>query len=181
MTSISPFSHFSLSHSFRGSRVIPTEKQQKAAAVAAASFRCMEKKSFLSSSKILQCCRFATDIVRPSSSSKATSSPASSSALTSGALTKTTKRKMESGEEVEKLTLPLSEVVSDCVRRWFHDTLKEAKGGDSAMQMLVGQMYNSGYGVRRNPQKVVFFSFYNSFKGLSILNSWWFPIEFFVP
>ncbi|KMZ69266.1 hypothetical protein ZOSMA_219G00010 [Zostera marina] len=38
-------------------------------------------------------------------------------------------------------------------RRWFNDTLKEAKGGDSAMQMLVDQMYNSGYGARRNPQK----------------------------
>ncbi|XP_057981055.1 uncharacterized protein LOC131166472 [Malania oleifera] len=49
--------------------------------------------------------------------------------------------------------LPLSEVVSDCVRRWFQDTLKEAKAGDSAMQVLVGQMYSSGYGIPRDPQK----------------------------
>lgn len=48
----------------------------------------------------------------------------------------------------------LSQVVSDCVRRWFLDTLKEAKAGDSAMQILVGQMYNSGYGVAKDPQKV---------------------------
>ncbi|KAL2896209.1 putative sel1-like repeat-containing protein L18 [Bienertia sinuspersici] len=45
---------------------------------------------------------------------------------------------------------PLSMVVSDCVKRWFQDTLKEAKAGDTAMQVLVGQMYNSGYGVRKD-------------------------------
>uniref|UniRef100_A0A7C9ETU6 Uncharacterized protein n=2 Tax=Opuntia streptacantha TaxID=393608 RepID=A0A7C9ETU6_OPUST len=49
--------------------------------------------------------------------------------------------------------LPLSHVVSDCVRRWFQDTLKEAKAGDSGMQLLVGQMYNSGYGVRKDTDK----------------------------
>ncbi|XP_021768194.1 uncharacterized protein LOC110732545 [Chenopodium quinoa] len=31
---------------------------------------------------------------------------------------------------------PLSEVVADCVMRWFQDTLKEAKGGDTNMQVL---------------------------------------------
>ena len=54
--------------------------------------------------------------------------------------------------------LPLSHVVSDCVRRWFQDTLKEAKAGDSGMQLLVGQMYNSGYGVRKDTDKVWIFS-----------------------
>ncbi|XP_052201042.1 uncharacterized protein LOC127807339 [Diospyros lotus] len=49
--------------------------------------------------------------------------------------------------------LPLAEVVSDCVKRWFQDTLKEAKAGDAAMQVLIGQMYCSGYGVARDPQK----------------------------
>ncbi|MFS7988206.1 hypothetical protein Hanom_Chr11g01031941 [Helianthus anomalus] len=29
--------------------------------------------------------------------------------------------------------LPLSDVVSDCLRRWFQDTLKEAKAGDLSM------------------------------------------------
>uniref|UniRef100_A0A803L369 Uncharacterized protein n=1 Tax=Chenopodium quinoa TaxID=63459 RepID=A0A803L369_CHEQI len=32
---------------------------------------------------------------------------------------------------------PLSEVVADCVMRWFQDTLKEAKGGDTNMQAKV--------------------------------------------
>uniref|UniRef100_A0A3Q7GRQ7 Uncharacterized protein n=1 Tax=Solanum lycopersicum TaxID=4081 RepID=A0A3Q7GRQ7_SOLLC len=41
--------------------------------------------------------------------------------------------------------LPLADVVADCVKRWFHDTLKEAKAGDANMQVLVGQMYFSGY------------------------------------
>ncbi len=29
--------------------------------------------------------------------------------------------------------VPLSEVVSECVKRWFKDTLKEAKAGDINM------------------------------------------------
>ncbi|KAH0454789.1 hypothetical protein IEQ34_016713 [Dendrobium chrysotoxum] len=52
--------------------------------------------------------------------------------------------------------VPLSDVVADCVRRWFRDTLEEAKTGDAMMQVLVGQMYQSGYGVPRNEQKVRF-------------------------
>ena len=52
--------------------------------------------------------------------------------------------------------LPLSEVVSDCVKRWFKDTLKEAKAGDINMQILVAQMYYSGYGISRDAQKVYF-------------------------
>lgn len=50
--------------------------------------------------------------------------------------------------------MPLAKVVSDCARRWFQDTLKEAKAGDIAMQVLVGQMYHSGYGVPKDAQKV---------------------------
>lgn len=49
--------------------------------------------------------------------------------------------------------LPLADVVADCVKRWFHDTLKEAKAGDANMQVLVGQMYFSGYGISRDAQK----------------------------
>ncbi|KAL9250409.1 hypothetical protein AKJ16_DCAP05024 [Drosera capensis] len=48
---------------------------------------------------------------------------------------------------------PLSVVVCDCVRRWFRDTLKEAKTGDVNMQVLVGQMYASGYGVDKDEHK----------------------------
>ncbi|XP_016184047.1 uncharacterized protein LOC107625835 [Arachis ipaensis] len=47
----------------------------------------------------------------------------------------------------------LSEVVADCVKRWFRDTMKEAKAGDVSMQVLLGQMYCSGYGVPKDPQK----------------------------
>ncbi|XVF31691.1 hypothetical protein REPUB_Repub17cG0013700 [Reevesia pubescens] len=49
--------------------------------------------------------------------------------------------------------LPLSEVVFDYVMHWFKDTLKEAKSGDINMQVLVGQMYYSGYGVPQDAQK----------------------------
>lgn len=60
----------------------------------------------------------------------------------------------EGGETAERKRVTLSEVVSDCVKRWFQDTLKEAKTGDINMQVLVGQMYYSGYGVPRDINKV---------------------------
>ncbi|KAF4379001.1 hypothetical protein CsatB_000296 [Cannabis sativa] len=67
------------------------------------------------------------------------------------------KKKMEKEKETVSSSndsrLPLSEVVSDCVKRWFKDTLKEAKTGDINMQVLVGQMYFSGYGVPRDAQR----------------------------
>ncbi|KAK4277772.1 hypothetical protein QN277_015720 [Acacia crassicarpa] len=60
--------------------------------------------------------------------------------------------KMESSEGVRN-RVPLASVVADCAKRWFQDTLKEARAGDINMQFLVGQMYNSGYGVVRDPRK----------------------------
>ncbi|KAJ8438840.1 hypothetical protein Cgig2_023032 [Carnegiea gigantea] len=63
------------------------------------------------------------------------------------------------GHKMEKSAIrtrfPLSQVVSDCVRRWFQDALREAKAGDTGMQLLVGQMYNSGYGVRKDTEKAL--------------------------
>ncbi|KAM0864124.1 hypothetical protein ACQ4PT_044113 [Festuca glaucescens] len=57
------------------------------------------------------------------------------------------------GATAEEGRKPLSEMVDYCVQRWFQDTLKEARRGDSAMQVLVAQMYNSGYGIPRNEHK----------------------------
>ena len=70
------------------------------------------------------------------------------------------RKKIMESSGTQQNRLPLALVVSDCVKRWFQDTLKEAKAGDSAMQVLVGQMYSSGYGVPKDPHKVfTFFSF----------------------
>ncbi|KAL5230773.1 hypothetical protein ABZP36_029549 [Zizania latifolia] len=55
--------------------------------------------------------------------------------------------------EAEDERRPLSEVVGDCVQRWFQDALKEARRGDTAMQVLVAQMYHSGYGIPKNEHK----------------------------
>ncbi|XP_057473713.1 uncharacterized protein LOC130762062 [Actinidia eriantha] len=68
------------------------------------------------------------------------------------------REKMESSDggndgERQSRRAPLSRVVSDCARRWFQDTLKEAKSGDFSMQVLVGQMYYSGYGVPKDARK----------------------------
>ncbi|KAI7750719.1 hypothetical protein M8C21_013021 [Ambrosia artemisiifolia] len=57
-----------------------------------------------------------------------------------------------SGGSGEK-RVPLSDVVSDCLRRWFQDTLKEAKAGDLSMQVLLAQMYFNGYGIPKDHQK----------------------------
>ncbi|XP_073104409.1 uncharacterized protein, partial [Elaeis guineensis] len=59
---------------------------------------------------------------------------------------------MEDGERQER-HVPLSEMVSDCMRWWFQDALNEVRSGDPMMQVLVGQMYHSGYSCPRNEQK----------------------------
>ena len=70
------------------------------------------------------------------------------------------KKKMEdsssnnSEKRIQSSSTPLSQVVSDCVKRWFHDTHKEAKAGDLSMQVLLAQMYYTGYGVPRDSYKV---------------------------
>ncbi|KZV15257.1 hypothetical protein F511_26403 [Dorcoceras hygrometricum] len=58
----------------------------------------------------------------------------------------------------DKVRLPLSEVVSDCEERWFLETLREAEAGDIRMQVLVSQMYNSGYGVAKDIDKGKFWA-----------------------
>ncbi|KAI3846024.1 hypothetical protein MKW92_016114 [Papaver armeniacum] len=52
-----------------------------------------------------------------------------------------------------RATTPLSRVVSSCVKRWFRDTLKEARDGDSGKQVLVSQMYYNGYGIPKDARK----------------------------
>lgn len=82
--------------------------------------------------------------------------------------------KVEPPKKIEALEsrTPLARVVAYCSKRWFQDTLKGAKAGDSSMQVLVGQMYNSGYGVPRDPQKVFFlFNFLFIYVCFSILFS----------
>ena len=62
---------------------------------------------------------------------------------------------------------PLSEVVGDCVQRWFQDAFKvvgdcvQRCKGDIANQVLVAQMFFSGYGVPKNEYKVQQSTFFN--------------------
>lgn len=84
----------------------------------------------------------------------------------------------ESSNGEKEVRVPLSEVVSDCVKRWFNDTLKEAKSGDVNMQVLVAQMYYNGYGVTRDANKVFalfffHFSFFPSFFLCLTLMCWY--------
>jgi hypothetical protein len=54
----------------------------------------------------------------------------------------------------EEKAIPLKQVVAECERQWFDQTLKAAKAGETAMQTLVGQMLCSGYGVSVNVKEV---------------------------
>ncbi|KAK6267276.1 hypothetical protein QUC31_018113 [Theobroma cacao] len=49
--------------------------------------------------------------------------------------------------------IPLAQVVSELVKGWFQDAMKEARAGDTNMQVLVGQMYCTGFGVPKDVQK----------------------------
>ncbi|KAK6256391.1 hypothetical protein SCA6_017696 [Theobroma cacao] len=51
--------------------------------------------------------------------------------------------------------IPLAQVVSELVKGWFQDAMKEARAGDTNMQVLVGQMYCTGFGVPKDVQKVM--------------------------
>ena len=48
----------------------------------------------------------------------------------------------------------LSEVVGDYIQRWFQDAYKEARKGGIANQVLVAQMFFSGYETPKNEYKV---------------------------
>ncbi|XP_026382927.1 uncharacterized protein LOC113278246 [Papaver somniferum] len=61
--------------------------------------------------------------------------------------------KSKQSSNLNRATTPLSRVVSSCVKRWFRDTLKEARDGDSGKQVLVSQMYYNGYGIPKDARK----------------------------
>eukprot|EP00250_Pteridium_aquilinum_P030252 c40940_g1_i1 orf=175-465(-) len=47
----------------------------------------------------------------------------------------------------------LKVVVDSCVKKWFKEYLLAAEQGDREMQLVVGAMFNTGYGVQRDPVK----------------------------
>ncbi|CAN1812205.1 hypothetical protein LINPERHAP1_LOCUS26463 [Linum perenne] len=61
--------------------------------------------------------------------------------------------KTDGGGDDREGKIPLSEVVSECERQWFEDTLRDAEAGNTDMQVLVGRMYSSGYGVPKDVSK----------------------------
>ena len=62
---------------------------------------------------------------------------------------------LESTSEGESGRVKLKVVVQACAKRWFEENLAAAQRGDYEMQLLVGEMFNSGYGVERDPVKVL--------------------------
>lgn len=68
-------------------------------------------------------------------------------------------QKQQSSCDVYLKPSPLRNVVAQCEKHWYEQTLKGAQNGDVAMQTLVGQMLCSGYGVAVNVKEV--YQFYN--------------------
>ncbi|XP_019100507.1 PREDICTED: uncharacterized protein LOC104782284 isoform X2 [Camelina sativa] len=83
--------------------------------------------------------------IRPVSSMDSPGKDSSSATATATASTSDSDRRF----------VPLSTVVSDCAKRWFKDTLEEAKAGNITMQVVLGQMYYSGYGVPKDAKKTL--------------------------
>mmetsp|Transcript_5713 Transcript_5713/g.14678 ORF Transcript_5713/g.14678 Transcript_5713/m.14678 type:complete len:366 (+) Transcript_5713:92-1189(+) len=48
--------------------------------------------------------------------------------------------------------IPLTDVVTDGVQRWFQETYREAQRGDVKMQALLGEMLQEGYGCDADPE-----------------------------
>eukprot|EP00210_Caulerpa_lentillifera_P007578 g7238.t1 len=51
----------------------------------------------------------------------------------------------------EATALPLTGVVTEAVKRWYDDTLRDAQRGDVKQQAMLGQMLNEGYGCVKDP------------------------------
>eukprot|EP00878_Enallax_costatus_P002370 GHUV01002546.1.p1 GENE.GHUV01002546.1~~GHUV01002546.1.p1 ORF type:complete len:235 (+),score=18.02 GHUV01002546.1:79-783(+) len=49
--------------------------------------------------------------------------------------------------------VPLKLVVQDAVKRWFNETLSEARRGDVKQQALLSQMYAEGYGCKQDMEQ----------------------------
>jgi TPR repeat protein len=63
----------------------------------------------------------------------------------------------KSTAEAEFRRVKLKVVVQACEKRWFEEYLAEAEQGDKMMQLIVGKMFQTGYGVERDPSKVMGF------------------------
>ncbi|KAL6762455.1 hypothetical protein V8C86DRAFT_2518222 [Haematococcus lacustris] len=55
-------------------------------------------------------------------------------------------------DKPEVTPVPLKYVVQEAVKRWFEDTMQEAQRGSVKEMALLGQMYQEGYGVQRDPR-----------------------------
>eukprot|EP00775_Hariotina_reticulata_P009130 gene9130-9298_t len=55
-----------------------------------------------------------------------------------------------SDSDADPVRVPLKLVVQDAVKRWFAETLSEARKGDVKQQALLAQMYAEGYGCKQD-------------------------------
>ncbi|WIA32671.1 hypothetical protein OEZ86_003472 [Tetradesmus obliquus] len=59
----------------------------------------------------------------------------------------------DSSDSAGPVRVPLKLVVADAVKRWFNETLSEARRGDVKQQALLAQMYAEGYGCKADPEQ----------------------------
>ncbi|TYG52027.1 uncharacterized protein LOC105776063 [Gossypium raimondii] len=90
-------------------------------------------------------------------------------------------KQKEMDNRVDPDRISLARVVSRLVKVWFDNALKEAKAGDTNMQVLVGQMNCNGFGVPKDIQKVIIYACLvlaiNAFKRAKLIHFCSFSIE----
>ncbi|KAF6253816.1 hypothetical protein COO60DRAFT_386607 [Scenedesmus sp. NREL 46B-D3] len=59
----------------------------------------------------------------------------------------------DSSDSAGPVRVPLKLVVADAVKRWFNETLSEARRGDVKQQALLSQMYADGYGCKQDVEQ----------------------------
>jgi TPR repeat protein len=59
----------------------------------------------------------------------------------------------DSSDSAGPVRVPLKLVVADAVKRWFNETLSEARRGDVKQQALLSQMYAEGYGCKQDMEQ----------------------------
>ncbi|RYR46012.1 hypothetical protein Ahy_A07g031782 [Arachis hypogaea] len=110
-------------------------------------------KSILSAVRFHELCRIVSSSANGNAKRTATAQKQQPQRMQTNTVAVPSLKHGKMGTSEGQCRMPLSRVVADCTNRWFHDTLKEAKAGDTSMQLLVAQMYFSGYGVPKDPQK----------------------------
>ncbi|GBF98124.1 hypothetical protein Rsub_10871 [Raphidocelis subcapitata] len=122
---------------------MPTTRSAAAAAAAAASLACPAPRAPLRRG-------FASTVAAAAAAAAAAAEPGSGVRAGVGS-TSSSGANSSGSSGAAPAPVPLKYVVQAATRRWFEETLAEARNGDVKQQALVAQMLQQGYGTDRDP------------------------------